>query len=103
MKAYCKKSYCKKSPGYRFIENNWYRYETTWFLKECQGEIVVETYIQIYPTNKTNNEYFNFIPKNEMLALNSNNEWENWIFEDYFYTEKELRQLKLKQINESIF
>jgi len=28
--------------------------------------------------------------------------WKNYIFEDYFYTEKQVRTLKLKQLNESI-
>ena len=68
-----------------FIKNNWYEYEK---------KIPMKQPFSIPLNYKQNNHSLPYL-------ANFNFNWNNCGFKNYFYTEKELRNLKLIEINEN--
>ena len=91
MKVYCKKTY---HTHHEFLENTWYDAE----IEQRNSNLYKGEIVKIYGENSYS-LYFVFKKDLNRLILLSV-DWKKYVFEDYFYTEKELRQLKLKQLNE---
>ena len=86
MKVLCKKSY----EGI-YTKNKWYK-----ALQVSNNEIEIDSEF-VYNIN------FRFINRKKLNKIKNNDimVWIDWVFEDYFYTLKELRKFQLKQLNES--
>ena len=83
MKTLCKKSYFYINNNI-FIKNKWYNIKYINEYTNYNLMLVKSEYGRFYfiPNSYEDKQYI----------------WKNWIFEDYFYTEKQVRQLKLKQL-----
>jgi len=88
MRALCKKNHD------RFKEGNWYNYHISYISGfDINGSNIIDS-----------KEKFACVDDGLMIiwfGLSLRLEM-NFCFYDYFYTEKEIRLLKLKQINESV-
>ena len=83
MKVLCKKSL--KRVYHNFIKGNWYDYKT--YNDEVVGILEIDGYGYGY-------DYY--------FTINKKNRYTFYYIWDYFYTEKEIRLLKLEEIDEGV-
>lgn len=95
-KVLCKKNYKVKNTNILFLKNKTYNIEkiTHWNKENNITNVIMYNIINlVFRGKETPHEGWSFISTNEIHNLYLPN------FEDYFYTKKEIRKIKLNKID----